>query len=57
MADVFDAMTHDRPYRKSKSFDKALAEIKEGAGKQFDPAVVNAFLKVRNSVALSDLFK
>jgi len=44
VVDVFDAMTHDRSYRKALSREEAIAELKRGAGTQFDPAVVEAFL-------------
>jgi diguanylate cyclase (GGDEF)-like protein/PAS domain S-box-containing protein len=44
VVDVFDAMTHERSYRKALSREKAIAELKRGAGTQFDPAVVEAFL-------------
>jgi putative nucleotidyltransferase with HDIG domain len=46
VADAFDAMTSDRPYRRGLPFDVALAEIEHGAGTQFDPAVAEAFLRV-----------
>jgi len=46
IADTFDAMTNDRPYRKAFTPEKALEEIKQCADKQFDPEIVNAFLKV-----------
>lgn len=46
VADVFDALTHDRVYKAAWPVDKAVAEIRQGAGKQFDPAVVEAFLEV-----------
>jgi len=45
IADTFDAMTTDRPYRKARTADEALDELKKYAGKQFDPSAVNAFLK------------
>jgi putative two-component system response regulator len=45
VADSFDAMTSDRPYRSAMAVDIALAEIKKCAGTQFDPVVVKAFLK------------
>lgn len=45
VADAFDAMNSDRPYRPAMSREEAVAEIKRGSGTQFDPAVVNAFLK------------
>jgi putative nucleotidyltransferase with HDIG domain len=43
VADAFDAMTSDRPYRKSFSFEFAAQTIVSEAGRQFDPAVVEAF--------------
>ncbi|MCP4653171.1 MAG: HD domain-containing protein [Candidatus Omnitrophica bacterium] len=45
LADAFDAMTTDRPYRKALSLREAVAEIKRNKGKQFAPDVVDAFLK------------
>jgi putative nucleotidyltransferase with HDIG domain len=45
-ADAFDAMTSDRPYRQALSYDVALAEIRRGAGTQFDPATAEAFLRI-----------
>ena len=44
VADTFDAMTSDRPYRQGLPTDVALAEIERCAGTQFDPAVVAAYL-------------
>jgi len=46
LADAFEAMTADRSYRKSLGVDEAVKRIKEGCGKQFDPDVVAAFLRV-----------
>jgi len=46
VADAFDAMTSDRPYRKALKPDIALKELEEGAGSQFDPKVVKAFMRV-----------
>jgi putative two-component system response regulator len=46
LADTFDAMTSDRPYRNALSKAQALAEIRKGAGSQFDPAMAEAFLAV-----------
>jgi putative nucleotidyltransferase with HDIG domain len=43
LADAFDAMTSDRPYRKGFSFEFAARSIANEAGRQFDPAVVEAF--------------
>jgi diguanylate cyclase (GGDEF)-like protein len=44
VCDSFDAMTHDRPYRATRSAQQARAEIRRGSGTQFDPDVVDAFL-------------
>ncbi|AQS58017.1 HD domain-containing phosphohydrolase [Desulforamulus ferrireducens] len=44
IADAYDAITSDRPYRKAKSPQEALAEIKKCAGKHFDPQLVEIFL-------------
>jgi ribonuclease P protein subunit RPR2 len=43
IADSFDAMTSDRPYRSALSMDEAVAEIRAGSGTQFDPQCVEAF--------------
>jgi putative nucleotidyltransferase with HDIG domain len=40
VADAFDAMISDRPYRKRKSVEEALDELRQGAGEEFDPVVV-----------------
>jgi putative nucleotidyltransferase with HDIG domain len=45
VADSFDAMTSDRPYRSAMTAATAVAEIKKCSGTQFDPVVVAAFLK------------
>jgi HD-GYP domain-containing protein (c-di-GMP phosphodiesterase class II) len=46
VVDVWDALTNVRPYREAWSYEKALSYIADQAGKQFDPAVVEAFLKI-----------
>ncbi|MBL7032478.1 MAG: GAF domain-containing protein [Nitrospira sp.] len=46
VADSFDSMTSDRPYRKSPGIDYAIAELKRCSGSQFDPQIVEVFLKV-----------
>ena len=46
VADAFDAMTSDRPYRSAMSVEKALNEIRRCAGTQFDPIVAAVFLKI-----------
>jgi HD-GYP domain-containing protein (c-di-GMP phosphodiesterase class II) len=45
VADTFDAMTSDRPYRKGLSDEEAMAELQRYSGVQFDPDVVNAFIE------------
>jgi putative two-component system response regulator len=45
IADAFDVMTHDRPYRKAVSKADAMAEMTAQSGRQFDPRLVEAFLK------------
>ncbi len=45
VADSFDAMSSDRPYRRRKTWDQIIEEIKSLSGKQFDPQVVEAFEK------------
>jgi putative nucleotidyltransferase with HDIG domain len=50
VADTLDAMTSDRPYRKAQSFDVARAEILRCSGSQFDPDVVEVFLKIPNEL-------
>ena len=49
VADAFDAMTSDRPYRKKREFQSAFEEIEKNAGKQFDPRIVAAFGKLLRS--------
>jgi len=46
VADAFDAMTSERPYRKAMSEDAALREILRCAGTQFDPVLAEMFLKI-----------
>jgi HD-GYP domain-containing protein (c-di-GMP phosphodiesterase class II) len=46
VADAFDAMVSDRPYKKGFSVSKALKVLKQGAGNQFDPIVVDCFCKL-----------
>jgi len=46
MADVYDALTSDRPYRKTWSKEKTLEYIREQSGKHFDPRLVEVFMTV-----------
>ncbi len=52
LADSYDAMTSERPYRKSMSEDTAVAEIERCRGTQFDPEVAAAFFRAKDIVAL-----
>ena len=54
VADVFDALTHDRPYKNAWPVEAAIDEITSQRGKQFDPQVVDAFLSVHEKVDLVD---
>lgn len=53
VADAFDAMTTDRPYRKGLSSELAIRELKNSAGSQFDPMVIEAFIKAYNKTKFS----
>ena len=46
VADSFDAMTSDRPYRKARSLAYALAQLEENSGTQFDPAIARRFAQL-----------
>lgn len=46
VADAFDAMTSDRPYRKALPLDVAIAELNDNAGTQFDPEIVDVFISI-----------
>jgi HD-GYP domain-containing protein (c-di-GMP phosphodiesterase class II) len=46
VTDAFDAMTTDRPYRKAMPVEAAVEELKRNRGSQFDPEIVDAFLKI-----------
>jgi putative two-component system response regulator len=51
VADVFDALTHDRVYRRALSSEAALAHIEEQAGRQFDPEIARIFVERTRSAA------
>ena len=44
VADSFDAMVSDRPYRRGMPLERVVEELQRGAGKQFDPHVVEVFI-------------
>ncbi|HLF69685.1 MAG TPA: HD-GYP domain-containing protein [Actinomycetota bacterium] len=54
VADTFDAMTTDRPYRKATSIREAVEEIKRGSGTQFWPKAVEAFMSLPHHDLLSE---
>jgi HD-GYP domain-containing protein (c-di-GMP phosphodiesterase class II)/pSer/pThr/pTyr-binding forkhead associated (FHA) protein len=50
VADTFDAMTSDRPYRKGMPAQVAFAEVEKQSGKQFDPECAGSFLAIRDQI-------
>jgi putative two-component system response regulator len=50
VADVFDALTHKRPYKDPWPVEKALTEIRDQRGKQFDPEATDAFLRIADQL-------
>lgn len=54
VVDVYDALRFDRPYRKGWPEDKVLDHLKQGAGTQFDPSVVAAFLEMLSTYELPE---
>jgi len=48
IADVFDALTSKRPYKKAWSFEEAVEEIQDSSGTHFDPELVKIFMKVKD---------
>jgi putative two-component system response regulator len=55
VADVFDVLIHDRPYKSAWSVEDAVAEIKRQAGSQFDPQVVEAFTAASPASMVEDV--
>jgi HD-GYP domain-containing protein (c-di-GMP phosphodiesterase class II) len=47
VVDTYDAITHDRSYRKAKQREFAIDEIRKNSGVQFDPKIVDAFLNIK----------
>ncbi len=57
IADVYQALISDRPYRAAYSKDEAIVIIKDGSGTQFDPNIVNIFLSIINKENQSEAKK
>lgn len=57
VADAFDAMTSDRPYRKALTGEAAYDEIIQGSGKQFDPGMVNAMQQCWSEGIFQEIMK
>ncbi len=55
ICDAFDAMTSDRPYRRSLPLEKAIKELVEGAGTQFDPDLVPIFTDMIKAGEIKDI--
>jgi putative two-component system response regulator len=55
VADVFDVLIHDRPYKRAWSVKDAVTEIKRQAGSQFDPQVVDAFVACYSASLVEDV--
>jgi diguanylate cyclase (GGDEF)-like protein/PAS domain S-box-containing protein len=56
IADAYDAMVSDRCYRKGRSHDEAIAELRRCAGDQFDPELVERFINVKTGWRLDSRF-
>jgi len=54
VADTYDSLTHDRPYRKAISHENAIAEIQKMAGIMFDPNVVQVFLSIDSAPEIAN---
>jgi len=50
VADVFDALTSERPYKKAYDFEESYNIIVESSGKHFDPDIVSAFVNIKNEI-------
>ena len=53
VADAYDAMTSDRPYRKSLSCEQAVVELRKCSGSQFDPVIIDVFFSLRYQIGES----
>jgi putative two-component system response regulator len=50
IADVFDALTTERPYKKAFTIEKSFQIIKEENGEHFDPKIVEAFFGIQDKI-------
>jgi putative two-component system response regulator len=50
IVDVFDALVHERPYKAAWPVEKAIMEIQSQSGRQFDPHVVDAFVRATQRI-------
>jgi HD-GYP domain-containing protein (c-di-GMP phosphodiesterase class II) len=57
VADAFEAMVYGRPYRERMDIGAALKEIRKKSGTQFDPKVVEAFLKIAKKINSTNYLK
>jgi len=57
VADAFEAMVYGRPYRERMDIGSALKEIKKKSGTQFDPKVVEAFLRAAKKISTKNYLK
>ena len=55
IADVYDSLTHERPYKRAWSKEEAVTEINAGNGSHFDPDVVGAFMEIVDLLPLSEM--
>jgi putative two-component system response regulator len=55
VADVFDALTHTRPYKQAWPIDQAVQEISDGSGRQFDATVVQAFQTLNHDALVTPI--
>ncbi len=53
VADVFDALTHERPYKEAWPLERAIEEIAAQRGEQFDPRIVDAFVAIQEHLAVA----
>jgi putative two-component system response regulator len=57
VADVFDALTSRRPYKEPWPVEAALEILREQSGKQFDPAIVAAFLRLHEAGSITRILE